>query len=482
MLYETVASKAAWPAFVLAAWLGVASAAPVAAQAPMQVAVEVRVPRPNAFFVLSRAPEASIAVERLPAHLRASFARSRRVTARLRSRYRARMLAMRALDERSRGAGHDAAPGSPAVQQARRSERRRLAEEFADIDSLERQERRLLRAARLQARRCSPTHGLGQLALAELEFASAAADFIEAMETYERELDAGREPADPPEHPSYGAVLPAAERAAGLLRGRWRASALYLHAYASLELGAEVGAVASLQALLAMPDGPLHAEAALRRGELAFEAGDWPLAARHYHRALAEPRLQRIATYKLAWAELRAGRWAEARDAAVELVDDDHEPGVEARRVLLPRALARVADHEGDTLPPGVPPEHRAAVLLALSELLLDQLGDVAASRVALEAAASAGADVGQVTARRQTLDRLVTDQRRLERWVRSTLWECAPGATLLSFSATARFSGSAIGYVEVLDAGPAQPCLEQRFSNAPPGGAVLRVDVARRD
>ena len=467
-------------AFVGAAALLVAPPSRVSAQPALDFAVEVNPPRPEAFFILNRSPLPSVTVERLPAHLRAAWVRAREATDRVMARHRARMQAMRPFAERRRAADRAPAERQEALHRAISDERLRVAAQFEDIAELGRQEEHELRSALVLARRSHAEHGLGQLALAELELRCAALDFANAYEAYDQQLEAGHEGPEPPENPSFERVLPAADRAAARLRGRWRASALYLHAYASLELGDGAGANARLRTLFAMPDTPLHAEGALRLGEAAFQQGSWQEAAQYYHQALGEPRFQRIATYKLAWAELRAGRWAEARDAASELVAGQHEFGDEARRVLLPRALARISDHQGASLPSSMAPAHRAHVLVALSELLL-RTGDTPASRDALDAAEGVGADAGLVASHRRLVDLPETDRRRLERWVRSTVWRCAPGTTLESFSASGRFSSSSAGYGEVVGGDAIRSCLEQNFGALPRRGASFRVDVRRR-
>lgn len=455
-----------------------ASVGPAAAEEPADIVVERRMPRPNAFFIINRAPLPEVTVERLPAHLRVSWARARRATRRLRARQRARVAATRPLERR--WAAIEAAPDErqAGLRRALRAEQERVAHEFADVEGLAQLEQRLLRAALVQARRSSVEHGLGQLALAELELACAQLDFAVAFEDYERRLEAGEDPPEPPEAPNVAGVLAPAQRAAERLEGRWRGAALYLHAFVSLELGDEATAARQLERLLALPAGRLHGEAALRLGELAFEELRWAAAASHYRRALGSTEHQAIATYKLAWAELRAGRWAEARDAAAEFVEDEHELGNEARRELLPRALAHMGDHEGASLPAAMSEVRRASVLLALAELLFDVVGDVEASRGALESAAAHGADVEALTSLRGRLARSQVDGRGDERWVRTTLWHCASGSGPLGFSATARRSGGSLGYVGVEGGGEVTACLLSRFGTSARRGPTLHVDV----
>ncbi len=483
------AHRAASPVHVLALVLCVALAlhafsTPAQAQsAPathtLEIAIEVRMPQPQAFFVLIRqAPP--ISVERLPPHLRPAWIRARRASEGVIVRQRARMVATRALAERRRAIDDAPEAARDGLRTQLSQERQRLDAEYADVDVLERMEGQRLRQALAQARRSSREHGLGQLALAELELQCANFDYTRALDHYELQLEAGDEADEPPDHPSFEPVLLPAARAARRLHGDWRAWALYLHAYASAELGDEVGAVADYREILAMPWSPVHAEVAFRLGEAAYEVGDWQAAATYYRRALPDLRYGSLAAYKLAWAELRAENWAEARDSAVELLDEPDEIGDEAWRSILPRSLARLADYDGSSLPASVSAPQRAATLLALSKLLLDSAGDVEASRRALDASVRAHANGDEVASLRRRIDDSSSDRSRIERWVYSTVWRCAPGYRLESFVASGRFNASSIGFSEVRDAGAASTCLEQYFSAPPRRGAAFRVQVQR--
>lgn len=284
----------------------------------------------------------------------------------------------------------------------------RIRPSLRDIEDMERAADAALESALVVFRRTHPAHGLSQLALADLEFARAAADWEERRSEHDAAFAS-----EPPETegPEWTRARAAAERASSRLRGEWRAWALYMLGYLLQERHEVERARAAFARGIEEPMTPAHADMAFRIAEMDFDAGRWGSAARLYQQVMDWSRTQPVralARYKLAWTHLRAERWTDARDGALALLDAEGQIGVEARTVILPLALTGARDFRGTSLG-AESPVHRVTALHALSRHLAD-LGDRTAAGVAIDAALAlcpgAGPVCVEVQAHRRLLDR----------------------------------------------------------------------------
>ena len=257
-------------------------------------------PRPQAFYILSRRAVPPADPRTLPAEARPIYLRIRQLERELRA---SRDLADHGAQQRTR----------IRLSAALDAEWPRLLASLAT------------HRAALDAR--------GWLLYAEAAVAVQTLHHMTAMDRYDSAFERDPDGAGEPPTPDFRVSIAVLRNASARGTTDTAAWARYIEAWCLAEVDAPTGpysraaAADTLRVVAAAGPAGLRAEARLRLGEAAFDAGDYPQATGWYRRALPDiaAELRAIVLYKLAWALRLSGRTADARTIAATLPPDAPE-------------------------------------------------------------------------------------------------------------------------------------------------------------
>lgn len=254
-------------------------------------------PRPEVFYILTRAAPPRVEASRLPVPARAPYLRTIELADTIRAI--ARLPRSEVRNERLARVDAASAEAWAAVEQALHRERARL-------------------------------DGAGWRVLGEARIERALRSYLTVLEAY----DADPEGTPMPEHADLAAAIDALRHASALERDDEAAAwSRYLEAWCLLEMGDRAQAAPALRIVAASGPAALRGEARFRLADLLYE--DQPPsfgeAAGWYERAAqdARPEQRPLVIYKLAWARYHAGDRAGTL-AAIERLPDDAPEGMQA--------------------------------------------------------------------------------------------------------------------------------------------------------
>lgn len=289
-----------------------------------EIRIEERIPKPEVFYILSRAELPREAFSGLTGATAEAWRAYEALGLKLKARRKARVTALRALEARAEAEG--------AEHEAWRARRDKIyAEHRPSIDALEAQLRRA-QDQLISLLKPSARSAVELLALGELEYQAARRRYSQALDAFDAALDRPSEGAPEPVEPRLNLDLAIAALTAAAKRspdpGGVGDAARYTLAYCLDQAERREEAVLIWATLAANASGAFAAEAAFRLGEHHFDEGDLEGAIAAYKQASADPSapLYDKALYKRAWSHYRLsgpdhpGALQEAVDAFAALL------------------------------------------------------------------------------------------------------------------------------------------------------------------